>query len=186
MTVTAHPFWENDTKKQIQMVQDVLNLTGPDEPVMDGKGETIFRKRSFYYVLEGITIERIRKGLIANTIVQRLIETQTGVIHISRLQGDAPRFVQSNYLPVGNLSLLGQMLNREKKSSGAVYPFSIAVPSDYQIVGRDGPLDGTLDGTPLKGPRQFQAGAHELRIAGSHGPVALFWARAVERGYSPF
>jgi hypothetical protein len=186
MTVAAHPFWKNDTLREIKIIQDVLNLTKPDESVMDGKGETIFRKRSFYYVLEGITIERMRRGLIANTIIDSLIETETGVVHVSRLQGAAIPFVHSNYLTVGKLNILGKMLNDSKQDSDAVYSFSVAVPSSYEIVGKEGPPSATLDGVPVNGPRRLAVGKHELRIAGSHGPIALFWARAVERGYSPF
>jgi len=186
MTVTAHPFWQNETPKQIKMIQTILNLTQPNEWVMDGKGETIFRQRPFYYVLEGITIERIRRGLIPNTIVDRLIATETAVIHISRLQGDAIDFVKANYLPVDNLSILGQMINEEEKDSDASYSFTIAVPSTYQIVAKNGPVSATLDGTPFSEPRRILAGKHEIRIAGRHGPVALFWARAIEKGYSPF
>ena len=199
MTVIAHPFWQDDTRKQIQMIQDVLNLTKADEFVMDGKGETIFRKRPFYYALEGITLERMDRKLIADTIVQRMIETETAVIHVSRLQKEASAFVKANYLPLGNLQILGQILHPEpagsdpeagsdaaKKNSDELCSFSIAVPSEYQIVSNDGPVSGTLDGMPVNGPRRLLAGKHELRIAGSHGPVALFWARAVERGYSPF
>lgn len=191
MTIMAHPFWENDTKKQIAMIRDVLSLTQPNETIMDGKGETIFRKRCFYYVLEGITIERIRRGLIPNTIVQNMIDTETAVIHESRLQGDAIDFVRSNYLPIGNLHVLGlrvlgKMLNESKKDSDAVYRFSVAVPSEYQIVSKEGAVTASLDGTPLAGARRLEAGPHELRVAGPHGSIALFWARAVQKGYSPF
>ena len=187
LTVTEHPFWENDTAKQIRMVQMVLDLTKPDEWVMDGKGETIFRKRPYYYVLEGIAIERIRRGLIPNNIVEKLIETETAVVHATaRLQGEGLKFVKANYLPVENLRVLGQILNEQKKDSDAVYPFAIAVPSTYQVVAQGGPVSGTLDGTPLNGPRRLEIGPHELRIAGGHGPIALFWARAAEKGYSPF
>ena len=40
----------------------VLHLTNPDDYVMDGKGETIFRNRPTYWVLEGITLRRIATG----------------------------------------------------------------------------------------------------------------------------
>jgi hypothetical protein len=204
MAIHEHPFWENDTRKQLEMMRDVLALTDPADPLMDGKGETIFRKRPFYYVLEGITIERIRLGLTPNTIVHDLVEAKTPVVHISRLQGDAPAFVRANYLPVNSLHVLGKFLTQANQPAGASYSFSVAVPAQYDLVTPSGPLRAhstpsspaspdaapaleiTLDGLPFDGPRQLQPGTHELRLNAPHAPIALFWAKAVQRGYSPF
>src|SRR5262249_15174880 len=83
----AAPPWENATEAQTRIVSDVLRLTAPTEYVMDLKGEAVFRPRPFYWVLEGITQERIRRGLIPDRIPERLIETHTAVV-----ADDDPRF----------------------------------------------------------------------------------------------
>ena len=77
--------WDDGTVTEIKRVADTLNLTQPGEMVMDGKGETIFRPRTFYYVLEILTQKRMDLGLIKNDIVQRLIDTRTAVLHKPRL-----------------------------------------------------------------------------------------------------
>ncbi|MBI3303378.1 MAG: hypothetical protein HYZ72_15040 [Deltaproteobacteria bacterium] len=49
----------------------------PNDLILDVKGETVFRPRPFYYALEGITRERIKQGLIADSIPEHLIATRT-------------------------------------------------------------------------------------------------------------
>ena len=45
----------NGTLEDITMMRQLLGLTRPGEPVMDLKGETVFRPRPFYYIFEYIT-----------------------------------------------------------------------------------------------------------------------------------
>jgi hypothetical protein len=67
----------------------------------------------------------------------------------------------------------------------------VAIPAEYVVV-REDPhsrgvlVKGTMDGTKFDGPRQLEAGDHELRCEPIAGRVALFWARAWEKGFSPF
>ena len=60
----------NMTEDKIGMVTTVLRLTNPSEYVMDSKGETIYRNRPFYYVLEELTGMRLKEGLIKDTITE--------------------------------------------------------------------------------------------------------------------
>ena len=53
--------------RDLAIIRDVGALTMPGECVMDAKGETIFRRRPYYYAFEGFTEERIERGLLANT-----------------------------------------------------------------------------------------------------------------------
>ena len=55
----------------------LLRLSTPEEYVMDAKGETIFRHRPFYYVLEGVTRRRMKLGLIEDTIPHDCDRTNT-------------------------------------------------------------------------------------------------------------
>jgi hypothetical protein len=63
--------------------------------------------------------------------------------------------------------------------------FLVAIPADYTIVGSGGPAQGRLDGVELAGWRELSAGVHVF-AARSPPPLALIWARAAERGFSPF
>ena len=63
--------------------------------------------------------------------------------------------------------------------------FLVEVPARYAIVGNSGMAHGRLDGVDLAGPRQLAAGPHVYETR-SPAPLALIWARAVERGFSPF
>src|SRR5581483_11594626 len=62
-----------------------LHLTNPDDLVMDGKGETIFRIRPTYWVLEGATLRRIEAGLIPDDVKEKMIQTGTRVALNHRL-----------------------------------------------------------------------------------------------------
>ena len=45
---------------------------------------------------------------------------------------------------------------------------------------------GELDGTPLNGPRLLDSGRHTFVAKGGEpGRLALFWAVAFEKGFSP-
>jgi hypothetical protein len=66
--------------------------------VMDSKGETIYRRRPFYYVLEGLTGGRMKAGLIPDTIPERLVETQTPLATVRRMPRVAADFIRKNYI----------------------------------------------------------------------------------------
>src|SRR5207244_6999766 len=56
--------WHDYTRPATDLLADVCRLTEPGDLILDLKGETVFRRRPFYYALEGITRERIERGLI--------------------------------------------------------------------------------------------------------------------------
>jgi hypothetical protein len=62
--------------------------------------------------------------------------------------------------------------------------FLVEVPARYAIVGNSGMARGRLDGSEMTGPRELTAGLHVYETR-SPPPLALIWARAVERGFSP-
>jgi len=81
------------------LVADVLQLTRPGDYVMDLKGETVFRPRPFFYALEALTRERLERGLLADTIPERLIATAThvAVLDSDRLPPRAREFLREHY-----------------------------------------------------------------------------------------
>jgi hypothetical protein len=172
--------WKNQTRTEIAEIHQVLTLTRPGEPVMDVKGETIFRPRPFYYIFEFISRKQFRNGLLADRIPESVVAARC---HVA--QADAyffpPRgreFLRENFLDVGRLRVAGQFLG-----PGGV--FNIAVPGDYLVVGSGGPVSGELDGKKTSGPRYLAAGPHGFR-RDTVERMACVWAPAIQRGFSPF
>ena len=48
------------------------------------------------------------------------------------------------------------------------------------------PMSGNLDETPFQGDRELAAGRHEFVPERPTKQIALLWARAWQKGYSPF
>ncbi len=161
----------------------VLRLTRADDYVMDAKGEMIFRRRPVYWVMEGITVARMRDASIVDDISDRLAATGTPVVIMDRLPPRDAAFVERNYVPIGPsgglIRIAGQRLGAA--DAGKAVAFDIAVPADYAIVAPDGAARGTLDGAPYDGERRLAAGRHTF-VASADSRVALVWAPALERG----
>jgi Dolichyl-phosphate-mannose-protein mannosyltransferase len=182
IVASESPF-RNRTADKIGMVANVLRLTSSSDYVMDAKGETIYRRRPFYYVLEGLTGMRIKAGLIKDVIPERLIATRTPVATIQRMPSGAAAFIRANYIPIAfRLSVLGKMLQQV----GEFFPFDIVIPSEYAIVTEFGKFAGTLNGESFAGPRHLVPGHYEVRRASGSGRLAVILSTAVEKGYSPF
>lgn len=191
--VVGHPPARAATGPQITLLRDVLRLTRPGETVMDLKGEMVFRPRAFHGVLESVTRERLRRGLLADRIPERLIETRTAVVANDShfLPPRARAFMDTNYVSVGSLRVLGRMLEPagpgEPGGPGGTRTrlFTLAVPGRYAVVSGGGPAAGLLDGERYAGARELAAGPHRYLPAPGEDRVAVVWARAVETGYSP-
>jgi hypothetical protein len=173
--------FEKNTDWHTTMMDQVLRLSHPGEPVIDQKGETIFRRRPFYYVLESITRAQIARGIIKDTIPEDVVRTRT---HVAQADGPIwpPRgraFLNENFIDVGRLRASGQFI----KQDGT---FHIAIPGEYVILGAGGEARGTLDGTPYSGARELAAGPHRFERAVPGEDVCALWAPAFRRGHSPF
>ena len=170
---------------RIATIAQTLRLTEPGEYVMDPKGDLIFRPRPYYYVLETLTHRRLKYGLMKDELSERLIETRTAVVETSssRMTEKSLDFVHRNYLRVGYLDVLGKMISTYQDGAAL---FEVTIPERYIITAKQGRVAGTLDGQPLDGARWLAAGPHELRLTSPASEVAVVWARALERGFSPF
>jgi hypothetical protein len=185
--IMASPF-QDQTADKIGMVADTLKLTAPDEYVMDSKGETIYRRRPFRYVMESLTFHRMKMKLIEDDIPDQLIRTRAPLAASTfRMPHKGREFIKGNYVPIAfRLRALGQVLRGNGRPSRGPYSFQVAVPQRYTLVTPDGPAVGTLDGSPFTGPRELAAGSHLFVPEGHSDRLVLIWATAVERGYSPF
>ena len=161
----------------------VLMLTRAGDPVMDAKGEAIFRRRPVYWAMEDVTEARMRDGLIVDDIAERLAATATPIVIVERLSAFDQSFVRDNYLPVephdGLIRVAGQSLGHAR--TGAAVPFDVRVPLEYAIVAPGGPASGVLDGAELNGGRMLAAGRHVF-VPSADGELALVWAPALQRG----
>ena len=187
ITHSESPFIDK-TADKIGIIADALKLTDADDLVMDSKGETIYRRRPFYYVLEKLTNVRLKSGITKDDIPQRLIDTRTPLATLRRMPTPAKLFLHANYIPIAfRLSVAGKILRDATVGETRECVFDIAVPQRYALACEAGPIAGILDDTPVDGPRELAAGRHEfVQTGGPGGRLAIIWAQAIERGYSPF
>ncbi|HVR40315.1 MAG TPA: glycosyltransferase family 39 protein, partial [Thermoanaerobaculia bacterium] len=171
--------FENKTDWHTTMMDQALRLTHTGEMLIDYKGETIYRRRPFYYVLENITRAQMAYGMIRDTVPEDVVRTRTYVA-----QADGPiwpprarAFLSENFLDMGRLRAAGQWI----RDDGT---FTIAIPGEYVIVDERGEARGVLDGNEYRDARTLTAGAH--RFEGAKERRAVMWAPAFRRGHSPF
>jgi hypothetical protein len=160
-----------------------LRLTNPGDMVMDGKGETIFRNRPIYWVLEGVTLRRIQVGLIPDDVKKLMIQTRTCVAMDHRLSLDDQTWLAANYLKgAGKVWVAGESLGAAR----ARMDFHTDIVGKYSIVSDGEKLVGSIDGAPLLASEEIAPGDHRLEISGGTGNVAVVWTQALERGFDPF
>ncbi len=180
LVIAFGQLWRNDTPEGLAVIEQTLQLTAPNETVMDLKGETVFRRRAFFYVLEPLTKHRIRSGRIADTIISDMLRTHTMVV--VKDQYGFPRrtraFLARNFVSVGAVRVAGQILQSRQTS------FRVEVPAEYAVLREGIVFHGSLDGRPYDAPRFLAPGVHSIEPA--DGNLALLWARAAARGLSPF
>src|SRR5436309_11617204 len=106
-------FREGKAKLESVLLRATLKLTGSVVFVFDRLGETVFRQRCFYPIIETFTEERIRRGLMEDNAIQRCIDTRTCVAVLPGAMPEATfRFLEQNYLPVGDrLRVAGVLLH---------------------------------------------------------------------------
>jgi Dolichyl-phosphate-mannose-protein mannosyltransferase len=183
----VHPFWVDKAKLGSDLLRTTLKLTEPGDFVFDRRGETVFRQRCFYPIIETFTEERIRRGLMADNTIQRCIDTRTCV---AILPDDMPlatfRFLEQNYLPIGNrLRVVGVPLH--SSPDGKHFDFEIVIPASYRIIAGDvGTVTGVLDGERYEGQRRFLSpGTHTFVQTSAGHDLVVFWAQAVDRNFRP-
>lgn len=171
---------KNDTRELTTMIDQVLHLTRPGEPLMDFKGETIFRRRPYYYILELIGRTHMKRGLIPDTVARDMIAARC---HVAQADGQfwpdaSGEFLRGHYIDVGRLRASGNWIGENGS-------FDVAIPATYVMLDKSGKARGMLDGVPYTGPRELAAGPHRF-VRETNERVAWLWAPAYERGFSPF
>jgi hypothetical protein len=169
------------------LISDVLKLTTREDYVMDAKGESVFRRRAIYPVLEGVTLRRLELGLIKDDIPERLMATSAPVASVLRTPPRAHEFIEQNYIPVSyRVRVLGKMLALEDHGADKTIEFEIMIPANYMLVAERGDIQAVVDGTPWRDARWLARGGHQVTLLSGEGRIAVVLASAVEKGFSPF
>ncbi|MEI6561637.1 MAG: glycosyltransferase family 39 protein [Verrucomicrobiota bacterium] len=167
------------------LTSHILQLTKPTDFVMDSKGETIFRRRPFRYVLETMTLRRMESGLLPDTIVEEMVKTRTCVVLLKRLPSKSTQWVTKYYVPVTHkIHVTGCFLPVAQEGGGA-RPFEVAIPAEYVVASAEGSVQGIMDGVACAGPVFLSPGRHTFSSVDSR-PLAVFWAQAAATGFTPF
>ena len=187
VAMVAPPLWEDRTKLESDLLRDTLKLTEPGDFVFDRKGETVFRQRCFYPVVETFTEERFRRGWMADNVIQRCIDTRSCVATLpDRMPAATFRWIEQNYLPVGKrLRVAGVLLH--SSTDGKHFDFETVIPASYKIIARDAStVMGVLDGERYEGKERFlSAGIHTFVQTSAGANLAVFWAQAIDRNFRP-
>jgi hypothetical protein len=135
--IAMQPIWKDKTKRETDLLRNVLTLLTPGDYVLDCKGETIFRQRGVRAVYETITKSAIQRGLILDNAPQRCVETHTCVVATTLIRTfphDTSRFVRRNYLTVtNNLRIAGKEL-KPSATNPRRCEFEVTIPASYEII----------------------------------------------------
>jgi hypothetical protein len=187
VALLVHPFWEDKAKLESDLLRDTLKLTEPGDFVFDRKGETVFRQRCFYPVVETFTEERFRRGLMADNAIQRCIDTRSCLATLpDKMPAATFRWIEQNYLPIGNkLRVAGVLLH--SSTDGKHFDFETVIPASYKIIARDAStVMGVLDGERYEGKERFLSpGTHTFVQTSAGANLVVFWAQAADRNFRP-
>jgi 4-amino-4-deoxy-L-arabinose transferase-like glycosyltransferase len=169
--VTARP-WRNDAAAAVQVVEAVLTLTSPDEPVMDLKGESVFRHRPWYFALEAITNVKLRLGNIRDDIAMALVKSRTHVVVSDSLPPQSRRFVEANYVPWGLVRVAGVRLGHLSTRMH----FKIAVPGTYIVISSGHSVTAQIDGHDASGGVDLGPGDHYVASVEPLDDATVIWS----------
>jgi hypothetical protein len=176
-------------KDTVRGIRDVLLLTGPNDYVMDARGDYVFRRRPDYWVFETITKARMRLGLMKDNLPGALEQTDTKMCYLfsAHILPETTLFILSNYIPFDqgalDLGVAGKELG--SPSADGTYSFDVAIPQTYAVVSESGATGGTLDGVPYLAPVRLERGRHLFHRTSGAGRAAIILDRAAAEGFHP-
>lgn len=178
MMIGSPPF-RDGTAPQRALLQAVLDHTPPGEPLMDMKGETVFRRRPVYLVYVGNTRREMEAGNLLAPEPAELTATRTAfaIERTSSFPAPMRDFLRKNYLSTagGNLRAAGVLLKPSWEAGRWIDRVAIAIPGDYVIT----------DGKTILGKRTVPDAAVQTFEFPDRQPRYLFWKAAWEAGLRP-
>jgi hypothetical protein len=176
--------WRDANQAEDRTLREVLRDTRPGEPIMDIHGETVFRPRPYYYVLEDVTESRLAMGLLRDGIADDLVRTRTHfAVPDSRLfPPRARRFLNEHFVPLGALRVLGDDLGDSTSSDDGMRRFDVSYTERFAVIADGAAGRGALDGVTYREPALLRPGSHSYCCFGRERHVQVVWAGALERG----
>ncbi|EDY18273.1 hypothetical protein CfE428DRAFT_4057 [Chthoniobacter flavus Ellin428] len=166
--------WIDGTQREREILSEVLRLTKPGEFVMDFKGESVFRQRAFYYVLEPLTFVRIRSMMIADTVAEDLVAKNVCVaLNQDRwYPKKGAKFIEENYLAVARKGGAGGARTDKPIAAGEKIPFEVKVSGSYVLWADNHVVDGSIVGIKSSvQPYEVTAGSHAFIVDAPYGHV---------------
>jgi len=176
--------WRDANQAEDRTLREVLHDTRPGESIMDTHGETVFRPRPYYYVLEDVTESRLAMGLLADRIADDLVRTRThfAVPDNTLFPPHARRFLNEHFMPFGALRVLGEDLGDSSSAGDGLRRFDVSFSERFAVIADGAAGQGSLDGVPYRGPALLLPGSHSYCCFGKERHVQVVWAGALERG----
>jgi hypothetical protein len=175
--------WRYSNELQDRTILATLRATRPGEPILDVQGETIFRPRPFYYLLENLTVARLANGSLRDDIPVDIVRSRTHfVVDDSEYlpSGDRP-FLNKHFVSFGALRVLGSRLGDTGDAPHAEHVFDVCYAERFAVVADGAPARGVLDGVRYRGPVLLQPGVHRYRAEPGERDVLAVWDVALER-----
>ncbi|PNS07981.1 hypothetical protein [Solilutibacter silvestris] len=176
IVLIARAPWHDRLHDYREQLATVLAITTPVDAVMDAKGESIYRRRVFHPVLEMVTQERLRRGLLADTIVTDIQSRGAHVLHPERLPESDARALRANFIPYANGEwVAGRELGERVAGS---LPVAALIPGCYRWLR----LEGEHIAQP--GPEtRFDSGDGKITLPRA-GRYRLMWCPAAMQAWT--
>ena len=154
---------------------------------MDLKGETVFRTRPYYYVLEGVTKARLAMGLLPDRIATDMVRARThfAVADDPNFPVAVRVFLNTHFVGLGALRVPGTEWSRASGPTDSARTFDVSFPDRFAVVADGAPAGGMLDGESYRGPRELEPGSHRYLPRPGERNITVIWQGAVERGLLP-
>lgn len=128
--------WKDRLREYRDQLATVLAITTPDDVVMDAKGESIYRRRAIHPVLEMVTQERLRRGLLADTIVADIHSSEARLLHPDRIPDADMQALRMDFVPYANGEwVVGRELGEQ--AAGQLHVTAM-IPGCYRWLRMDG------------------------------------------------
>lgn len=165
--------WRDRLQEYRAQLATVLAITTPADVVMDAKGESIYRRRAFHPVLEMVTQERLRRGLLADTLVADVRSSEVHLLHPERLPDADAQALRADFIPYAD----GEWVAGRELGERAAGPLSVAamIPGCYRWLRMEDGRIGQL------GPEMRFGSAGAVIDVPQAGRYRLMWCPAARR-----
>ena len=165
--LVARP-WQMSDRWRTRFVDEVMRTTGPNDYVVDLKGDAVFRRRANFYIYEDVGRALTARAVLPDDGPERIVATGCGaaISDSTHLPPRTREFLRRYFIGDGVLRFCGARVRGKT--------FELGVPQTYAVVGG---RNVSIDGSPYAGPRYLRAGTHTID---SDAPVTVVWWRAAE------